>query len=127
LYREIFTISALQLVNKCINKNLKDFYNNSSPSLSHPDLKLNENTITKLFETIGNNRSVMIDFMRFYIYNDEALLFEGTNIFTQTSNSTYANKGYNHGKKILFRLIYFMYLTTQHMLLFTTDFFLVIL
>ncbi|NCD26808.1 MAG: hypothetical protein EOL86_14630 [Deltaproteobacteria bacterium] len=99
LYREIFTIAALQLVNKCTNKNLKEFYNNSSLSLSHPDLRLSENTITKLFETIGNNRPVMIDFMRSYIDNDEALLFDGTNIFTQSSKSTYAKKGYNHGKK----------------------------
>jgi transposase len=99
LYREIFTIAALQLVNKCTNKNIKEFYDNSSLSLSHPDLRLSENTITKLFETIGNNRPVMIDFMRSYTDNEATLLFDGTNIFTQSSKSSYAKKGYNYGKR----------------------------
>jgi transposase len=42
----------------------------------------------------------MIDFMRSYTKDDEAtLLFDGTNIFTQSSKCSYAKKGYNHGKK----------------------------
>jgi len=99
LYREIFTISLMRLCHKCTAADLRKIYTSSSLSSLHPGLALSENSVTSFMKDLGHRRAQMIEFMRSYIGKNQTLMFDGTNIFTSASDSSYSRTGYNHGKR----------------------------
>jgi transposase len=99
LYREIYSLAMLRLINKTTNATIKRYYNSSYLSEEFQDLHLSENTLTSVMKTIGESRSKMIEFMKIYIPHKKTLLFDGTCIFSESHGSSYAHEGYNPRKK----------------------------
>lgn len=95
MYREIFTIAMIRLMNKTTNATIKRYYNASYLSEEFRDLRLSENTITDFMKDLGERRSQMCGFMQEFIYEGETLLFDGTCLFSDSKDSTYARQGYN--------------------------------
>jgi transposase len=98
-FREIFTIAMLRIVHRCTGSTLKKFYDSSVLCTEHPELALSANSVTAFMSYLGEQRGMMVEFMRSYVSDDTTLLFDGTNIFTSSSTASYARKGYNHGKR----------------------------
>jgi len=99
IFREIFTIALLRIVHRCSGSTLKKFYDASILCTEHPELALSANSVTKFMSHLGEQRGAMVEFMRSYVSDETTLLFDGTNIFTSSDASSYARKGYNHGKR----------------------------
>ena len=99
IFREIFTIAMLRIVHRCTGSNLKKFYDSSILCTEHPELALSANSVSKFMSYLGDQRPMMVEFMRSYVSDETTLLFDGTNIFSSSSAASYARKGYNHGKR----------------------------
>ena len=99
LYREIYTISLIRLLNKTTNATIKRYYNASYLSEEFQDLHLSENTITSFMKNLGERRPQMMGYMQEYIPRGVTLLFDGTCIFSSSGDSTYAREGYNPRKQ----------------------------
>ena len=100
LYREIFTLAIIRLMNKTNNSTIKRYYDTSYLSEEFKELRLSENRITEFMRDLGERREQMRGFMQEFIPKGEVLLFDGTCIFSDSKESTYAKQGYNpRGKK----------------------------
>lgn len=101
IYREIYTIALLRLVDKVKFSEIKKYYDNSSLSDRFTSLALSKNSMTYLLRLIGKRDSDIYTFLKYKNSCDEEdiLLFDGTTMFSNSSNSSYSRKGFNHGKK----------------------------
>jgi len=99
IYREVFVIALLRLTHSCTNSNMKRIFDTSIMKQLHPDLRLAPNTLSKFMHELGGMRDQMVGFMRSNVPEGTTLLFDGTNIFTNSTLSSYAKAGYNHSRK----------------------------
>ncbi len=101
IYREIYTIALLRLVDKVNFSEVKKYYDNSSLSDRFSSLALSKNSMTNLLKLIGKRDADIYSFLKYKNISteDDILLFDGTTMFSNSSNSSYSRKGFNHGKK----------------------------
>ena len=116
LYREIFALAIIRLMNKTSNSTIKRYYDSSYLSEEFKELRLSENRITEFMRVLGERREQMRGFMQEFIPKVGVLLFDGTCIFSDSKDSTYAKQGYNpRGKKNGQINILYAFAKTDHM------------
>ncbi len=98
-YREIFIIALIRLLNRATHAGIKRYFDASYLSEEYTDLHLSENTLTSFMKNLGEQRNSIRKFMLKYVTQGETLLFDGTTIFTNSENISYAREGYNTKKK----------------------------
>ena len=106
-FREIRTIALLRLVDGASAKLMKDLFLSSSLSDMSPDLSMSEQTVRQFISALGQKTQECEAFMKSFVMPGTTLLFDGTSIFTRSSDSL-AQKGYNplHRKATQARILY---------------------
>ena len=107
IYREISVVAMLRLITGCNGKRIKREFEASYLNDIHPDLTCSSYTVRNLIQKLGCRTGDMDAFMRLYMKPGSKLMFDGTSIFTRSSDS-YAQKGYNpdHSQETQIRLLY---------------------
>jgi len=99
IFREIFILATVRLMHITTNADIKQLLEDSWLSEVYKDVRLSENTLSKMLNDLGERRSAICKFMKEFIPNGETLLFDGTSVFTKSSKSSLAQLGYNSSKK----------------------------
>ena len=108
VFREIRTISLIRLADSITSaKMIQPMFLDSYLSDICDDISVSEVSVRKFITQLGSMQGRCESFMRSYVMPGTTLLFDGTTIFTGSSDSL-ATKGYNpeHRRKTQARLLY---------------------
>lgn len=95
IFREVRTVSLIRLVDKISSaKMIQPLFLDSYMSDLCPDLAVSEASVRKFVASLGTMQHKLDGFMRDFVIPGTSLLFDGTTIFTRSSDSL-AEKGYN--------------------------------
>lgn len=94
IFREIRTLSLLRLVDGASSKMVQPLFSASYLSDLCPDLASSEASIRNFVARLGSLQPRIDEFMRDSVLPGTSLLFDGTTIFTRSTDSL-AEKGYN--------------------------------
>lgn len=92
---KLFALSALRLIEKCPFKRIGEAYANSYLSERHGKLALSSASISNFLKEFGKDRPAIVEFLKEFIGTDEYVLFDGTNIISNSSNMDINRIGYN--------------------------------
>lgn len=107
-FREIRTLSLIRLVDGAASARLvQPLFADSYLSELCPDLAMSEKPVRKFISALGNKQESIDAFMRSFVLPGSTLLFNGTSIFWNGSDSLSA-KGYNpeHRRDPQARILY---------------------
>ncbi|QEJ95568.1 transposase [Treponema phagedenis] len=108
IFREIRTIALLRLVGSiCSDKMIQLLFLDSYMSTLCTDIAVSEASVRKFITLLGSLQEQADAFMRDQVMPANALLFDGTSIFTRSADSL-AAKGYNpqHSRGTQARILY---------------------
>ena len=91
----LFVLSALRVVEKCPFKRIAEAYTSSYLSEQYGKLALSSASLSDFLKEFGRNRTEIVGFLKEYIEPDEYVLFDGTNIISQSANMDINRVGYN--------------------------------
>ena len=91
----LFALSAIRLIEKCPFKRASEAYNSSYLSELHGKLSLSSASLSNFLKEFGQNRTAIIEFLKEFIGTDEYVLFDGTNIISNSTNMAINRLGYN--------------------------------
>ncbi len=94
----IMAIGKFGVTDKQPEKRIRNAYECSYESISHPNLPLSKSSISLLTERIGKNRDTQLRFMHRYLDNSTHLIFDGTRMICYSDNISEAQIGYNHNQ-----------------------------
>ena len=97
-YMMIYAISFLRTINKCPFKRIEHYYLNSYISEIYQDLKLSGKSISSFLRELGQQREQMVAFMNHFTSGTQHILFDATNIFSQSEKMDINRLGYNRHK-----------------------------
>ena len=91
----IFAIAALRLIEKCPFKRVSEAYANSYLSEQYGALALSSASLSGFLKEFGKDRTAIVEFLKEFIGQDEYVLFDGTNIISNSGNMDINRLGYN--------------------------------
>lgn len=94
-WREIFMLSANRLLHKAPLKNMQLLYEECFFSQEHKALNLTANALTDFMQKLGRDREIATKFMRKFVTGAEALVFDITDVVSQSKKIKMSEKGYN--------------------------------
>jgi transposase len=97
-YEMIFVLAVLRAINKCPFKRMEHYYINSYISELIPDLNLSGKNISLFLREIGQYRDIIVQFMNCFIAGSQHILFDATNIMSQSKKMDINRLGYNRHK-----------------------------
>ena len=92
---EIFTLSALRVIERCPFKRAELLYDKSYFSEIYSGLKLSSKNISMFLKKLGRNREKLVSFMNCFIEGNEHILFDATNIISKSDEMNINRLGYN--------------------------------
>ena len=95
IWQEIFALSLNRLLYRSPLKNMSLHYQSSFMSEKFPDLDLSKNTLTSLISKIGESRDCAAKFMSKFTSESRHLIFDLTDIVSQSKKVQMSAKGYN--------------------------------
>ena len=107
IYRQIEVYALLRLVFASTGKTMKYDYEHSWLCDVYPDIGVCDSSVKRMLEKLSMKMDAMEDFMRGFCQKGHKLIFDGTSIMCNTSDS-YVTKGYNSKAQYhdQFRLLY---------------------
>ena len=91
----IFAIAALRLIEKCPFKRVSEAYASSYLSEQQGALALSSASLSGFLKEFGKDRTAIVEFLKEFIGQDEYVLFDGTNIISNSANMDINRIGYN--------------------------------
>ena len=91
----IFAVAALRLIEKCPFKRINEAYANSFLSEQYGTLALSSASLSGFLKEFGKDRTAIVAFLKEFIGEDAHILFDGTNIISNSSNMDINRIGYN--------------------------------
>lgn len=95
IWQELFVLACNRLLHQSPLKNMSLYYGESFISEQLQDLDLSKNTLTLLMQKIGQNRERVAKFMAKFVEGSEHLLFDITDVVSQSKKIKMSAKGYN--------------------------------
>lgn len=95
IWEELFVLACNRLLYQSPLKNMSLYYEESFVSEQFGQLDLSKNTLTSLMQKIGNDREKITKFMAKFIEGSEHLLFDITDVVSQSKKIKMSAKGYN--------------------------------
>lgn len=95
IWEELFVLACNRLLYQSPLKNMSLYYEESFISEQLQDLDLSKNTLTSLMQKIGNDREKVAKFMTTFVEGSEHLLFDITDVVSQSKKIKMSAKGYN--------------------------------
>lgn len=92
---KLFALAILRLIERCPFKRISEAYANSYLSEKFGEMALSSGSISNFLKDFGKNRSKIVDFMREFIGDSEYVLFDGTNIVSNSTQMNINRLGYN--------------------------------
>jgi transposase len=94
--QQIFTIATLRVIQPNPFKRTEKHYQTSYLSELYPNLNLTKNHLTNFLQTLGTNRDAILEFMKHFTGSSQQhILFDGTNLHTNSKKLPHSRKGYN--------------------------------
>jgi len=93
--QQIYTLATLRLIQPSPFKRAQTQYQTSYLSELYPNLNLTKNHLTNFLKTTGTNRDAILEFMKPYIGQNQHILFDGTNLHSNSKKLPHNRKGYN--------------------------------
>lgn len=90
----LFVLAIIKLIESSPLKIIKDLYSNSYLSVLYKGLQIGPNQLSSLFKFIGSKRDKIVEFFNSFIYANECILFDATNIASKSSNLGINEKGF---------------------------------
>lgn len=91
----LFALALIRLIEKCPFKRVANAYVNSYLSELLGDIPLSSATISNFLKDFGKKRDYIVKFLKTYIGSSEYVLFDGTNIVSNSNNMDINRIGYN--------------------------------
>ena len=91
----LFALSALRLIEKSPFKRIGEAYANSYLSEQFGKLALSSASLSNFLKEFGKDRTSIVNFLKEFIGQDDYVLFDGTNIISNSSNMDINRVGYN--------------------------------
>jgi transposase len=95
MWQEILVLALLRLLYQARLKNMHLHYEESFISQQHSGLNLGKNSLTDLMQSLGDNREAISAFMRKFVGGSEHLVFDITDVVSQSKKIKMSAKGYN--------------------------------
>lgn len=92
---KLFVLAALRVIEKCPFKRIEDAYISSYLSEQFGEMALSSASLSNFLKEFGQNRAAIVSFLKEFIEPDEYVLFDGTNIISQSANMDINRIGYN--------------------------------
>ena len=92
---KIFVIALLRVLEKCPFKRIAEAYKNSFLSEKFGPLPLSSASISDFLKKIGQDRQKIVEFLKEFISDTDHILFDGTNIISNSSKMDINRIGYN--------------------------------
>jgi hypothetical protein len=95
IWKSIFVLSVIRLLNQSPLKNMDFFYKESFLSENFKGLDFSRNTIAYLMQEIGSNRNIISSFLKQFVTGHKHIVFDTTHTFSQSKNMSKNHLGYN--------------------------------
>ena len=92
---KLFAMAVLRLIEKCPFKRISEAYANSYLSEKFGEMALSSGSISNFLKEFGKKRSKIVEFLKEFIGNSEYVLFDGTNIISNSTEMNINRVGYN--------------------------------
>lgn len=92
---KLFAMAILRLIERCPFKRISEAYANSYLSERFGEMALSSGSISNFLKEFGKNRSKIVEFLKEFIGSSEYLLFDGTNIISNSTQMNINRLGYN--------------------------------
>lgn len=94
-WQQIATLAMNRLIYQAPLKNNQFLYHESFLSEVMPDLKLDKNTLTQLFDELGSNREKIATFLERFVSGNQQIVFDATHLFSGSNQMSMNAIGYN--------------------------------
>ena len=91
----LFTIAILRILEKCPFKRIAEAYKSSFLSEKFKGLPLSSASIADFLKKIGHDRQKIVAYLKEFIADTDHILFDGTNIVSNSANLGINRVGYN--------------------------------
>lgn len=92
---KLFSMAVLRLIERCPFKRISEAYNNSYLSEKFGEMAFSSGSISNFLKDFGKKRSKIVEFLREFIGSSEYVLFDGTNIISNSKEMSINRLGYN--------------------------------
>ena len=92
---KIFSLAALRIIEKCPFKRAEFLYEKSYLSEVFGKLDLSPSKLTGFLREFGKKREQIVGFMKEYLMDSQYILFDGTNIISESQGMDINRIGYN--------------------------------
>ncbi len=91
----LFVLAVLRLLEKCPFKRIEGAYANSFLSEVFGKMSLSSASLSNFLKSFGQDRTAIVEFLKEFIGTEEYVLFDGTNIISNSRNMYINRIGYN--------------------------------
>lgn len=91
----IFSLAVLRVIEKCPFKRAAFLYERSFLSEIYGNIPMSPSSLSVFLQELGNRRSQFVGFMKEYISKERYVLFDATNIISNSENMDINRIGYN--------------------------------
>ena len=91
----LFVLAVLRLLEKCPFKRIEGAYANSFLSEVFGKMSLSSASLSNFLKSFGQDRTAIVEFLKEFIGTEEYVLFDGTNIISNSRNMDINRIGYN--------------------------------
>ena len=92
---KLYALSILRLIEKCPFKRINEAYNHSYLSEIYGKLSLSSASLSNFLKEFGKHRTAIVEFLKEFVCESEHILFDGTNIISNSTNMDINRIGYN--------------------------------
>ena len=92
---KLFALAVLRLIEKVPFKRIREAYASSYLSEQFGKLALSSASLSNFLKEFGQNRTAIVSFLKEFVGSDEYVLFDGTNIISNSTNMDINRVGYN--------------------------------
>lgn len=92
---KLFTMAVLRLIEHCPFKRISEAYANSYLSEKFGKMAFSGGSISNFLKDFGKNREKIVEFLKEFIGSSEYVLFDGTNIISNSAQMNINRLGYN--------------------------------
>lgn len=98
IVEKIIAIAFIKIYSQSPFKRIEHHYNHNYISEVFKDLILDKNSLTSFLRNLGERRTDMVAYMKSNIIKGDSILFDGTNIISNSNKMCLSKQGYNsHG------------------------------
>ncbi len=91
----IYVLALIRLLYRCPLKRVSEAYYNSFLSEMFKDLPLSSSNLSVVLKDLGQNRQQIVEFMKEFVTDDDSIIFDGTNIISNSEKMDLNRLGYN--------------------------------